>query len=206
MNKTLLILLSLWIPAIASSQEIEHWQNPRINQVNRLPMGAHFTPYSSTEKALAESRKNDRILSLDGIWQFKFAKNYASAPQDFYKPGYSLKGWSKIEVPGSWELQGFDAPIYTDVKYPFPVNPPNVPADYNPVGSYIHEFSVPADFKGMDLILDFEGVESAFHCWLNGEYVGYSEDSRLPAHFDVTSLIKQGKNKLAVQVFRFSDG
>lgn len=206
MNKTLLILLSLWMPVIASSQESEHWQNPRINQVNRLPLGAHFTPYSSTEKALVESRKNDRILSLDGIWQFKFAKNYASAAKDFYKPGYSLKGWSTIEVPGSWELQGFDAPIYTDVKYPFPVDPPNVPADYNPVGSYIHEFSLPADFKGMDLILDFEGVESAFHCWLNGEYVGYSEDSRLPAHFDVTSRIKQGKNKLAVQVFRFSDG
>lgn len=103
-------------------------------------------------------------------------------------------------------MQGFDAPIYTDVSYPFPVNPPFVPTDYNPVGSYLHEFEVPADWNGMDIYLDFEGVESAFYLWVNGQEVGYSEDSRLPAHFNVTKFVEAGINKLAVKVFRYSDG
>lgn len=182
------------------------WEDPNVNQINRLPMVAHFTPYSNSQKAISDHSQNDRMKSLDGVWKFRFSKNYQEAPQDFYKPGYSSKGWKNINVPGSWELQGFDAPIYTDVKYPFPANPPFVPKDYNPVGSYMHEFTIPSDWNGMDIILDFEGVESAFNCWINGEFVGYSEDSRLPASFDVTRLLKKGKNKLAVQVFRYSDG
>ncbi|MGL5787886.1 MAG: glycoside hydrolase family 2 TIM barrel-domain containing protein [Bacteroidales bacterium] len=182
------------------------WEDPAVNQINRLPMVAHFTPYSNSQKALNESAQNDRIKNLSGVWKFKYAPNYNEASKDFYKTNYSLKGWKNINVPGSWELQGFDSPIYTDVKYPFPANPPFVPKEYNPVGSYIHEFTIPADWNGMDIILDFEGVESAFNCWLNGEFVGYSEDSRLPAMFDITNLVKKGKNKLAVQVFRFSDG
>ena len=120
--------------------------------------------------------------------------------------GYNTKRWKDIQVPGSWELQGFDSPIYTDVAYPFPANPPHVPTDYNPVGAYVREFTVPAHWKGMDIFLDFEGVESAFYCWVNGELAGYSEDSRLPAHFNITPFLKAGKNKLAVKVFRYSDG
>lgn len=121
-------------------------------------------------------------------------------PDRFYKMGYNTKRWKDIQVPGSWELQGFDSPIYTDVAYPFPANPPHVPTDYNPVGAYIREFTVPAHWKGMDIFLDFEGVESAFYCWVNGELAGYSEDSRLPAHFNITPFLKAGKNKLAVKV------
>ena len=120
--------------------------------------------------------------------------------------GYNTKRWKDIQVPGSWELQGFDSPIYTDVAYPFPANPPHVPTDYNPVGAYVREFTVPAHWKGMDIFLDFEGVESAFYCWVNGKLAGYSEDSRLPAHFNITPFLKAGKNKLAVKVFRYSDG
>ncbi|MGL5919135.1 MAG: sugar-binding domain-containing protein, partial [Bacteroidales bacterium] len=136
------------------------WEDPKVNQINRLPMVAHFTPYSNSQKAISDASQNDRMKSLDGVWKFRFSKNYQEAPQDFYKPGYSSKGWKNINVPGSWELQGFDAPIYTDVKYPFPANPPFVPKDYNPVGSYMHEFTIPSDWNGMDIILDFEGVES----------------------------------------------
>ena len=109
-------------------------------------------------------------------------------------------------MPGSWELQGFDSPIYTDVKYPFPATPNAVQTDYNPVGSYVREFTVPSDFNGKEIYLKFSGVESAFYCWLNGELVGYSEDSRLPATFNVTNHLKKGKNRLAVEVYRYSDG
>lgn len=197
--------------------ENEPWQNPQVNEINREPMHAYFTPYTNEVNALkqhalpAEVRFNvnpasERRVSLDGTWKFLFSKNNELCPKDFYKPGYSTRKWSKIEVPGSWELQGFDAPIYTDTRYPFPANPPQVPADYNPVGAYIREFTVPAGWEGMDIFLDFEGVESAYYVWVNGELAGYAEDSRLPSHFNVTKLLKKGQNKLAVKVFRYSDG
>lgn len=181
-------------------------ENPAVNQINRERMHAHFIPYTKEADAVAKERKAASRVSLNGIWQFKYSVNPASRPQDFYKKGFKTKGWNRIEVPGSWELQGFDAPIYTDTKYPFPANPPHIPADYNPVGSYIREFTLPENWTGKDIILHFGGVESAFYCWLNGEFVGYSEDSRLPAEFDITRLVKKGKNKLAVEVYRYSDG
>ena len=193
------------------------WQNPQINEINREPAHAHFIPFTNETNALKQQalptdqrfRVNpatERRVSLDGTWKFLFSKNNDACPADFYKTGYNTKKWKNIQVPGSWELQGFDAPIYTDVAYPFPANPPYVPADYNPVGAYVREFNVPAGWEGMDIFLDFEGVESAFYCWVNGELAGYSEDSRLPAHFNVTKLLKKGNNKLAVKVFRYSDG
>lgn len=215
--KIFLSAISLCLGAAAMAVPGEPWQNPQINQINREPMRAHFTPFVSEDAAqkqrsLPMDRRFDlnpsaeRRISLDGVWQFFYARNPQSAPRDFYSEGYKLKNFKPIRVPGSWELQGFDAPIYTDVSYPFPANPPFVPADYNPVGSYVRDFEVPASWAGMDLFLDFEGVESAFYCWVNGQLVGYSEDSRLPAHFNVGKYLKKGKNKLAVQVFRFSDG
>lgn len=215
----LLFFIVLLLPYnLLFAQSQDPWQNPEINEINREPMRAHFIPLVSEEAAIKQLDKSilsrltldtsiERRLSLNGTWQFKFAKNPASAPKDFWKLDYNSSDWSPIKVPGSWEVQGFDAPIYTDVSYPFPPNPPFVPTDYNPVGSYIHEFDVPSDWKGMDLYLDFEGVESAFYLWVNGNEVGYSEDSRLPAHFNVTKHLKLGeKNKLAVKVFRYSDG
>lgn len=211
---TLLLSSLLCTTALADH---EPWQNPQVNEMNREPMHAHFTPFTNEVNALkqrslpADVRFNlnpaaERRISLDGIWKFLYSKNNELCPEGFYKPGYNTRKWSKIEVPGSWELQGFDAPIYTDTRYPFPANPPYVPADYNPVGAYIREFTVPANWKGMDIFLDFEGVESAYYVWVNGELAGYAEDSRLPSHFNVTRLLKKGKNKLAVKVFRYSDG
>lgn len=211
---TLLFSSLLCTSALA---ENEPWQNPQVNEMNREPMHAYFTPFTSEANALkqrelpADVRFNvnpatERRVSLDGTWKFLFSKNNELSPKDFYKPGYNTRKWSKIEVPGSWELQGFDAPIYTDTRYPFPANPPLVPTDYNPVGAYIREFNVPAGWEGMDIFLDFEGVESAYYVWVNGELAGYAEDSRLPSHFNVTKLLKKGNNKLAVKVFRYSDG
>lgn len=211
---TLLLSSLLCTGALADN---EPWQNPQVNEINREPMHAHFIPFTNEANALkqralpADVRFNlnpatERSISLDGTWKFLFSKNNDLCPKDFHKPGYNTRKWSKIQVPGSWELQGFDAPIYTDTRYPFPPNPPHVPADYNPVGAYIREFTVPADWKGMDIFLDFEGVESAYYVWVNGELAGYAEDSRLPSHFNITRLLKKGSNKLAVKVFRYSDG
>lgn len=195
------------------------WQNPEVNQINREPMRAHFTPYLNESLALEQLNKDaqdrfklnessERRISLNGTWKFKYAKNPSLADNDFWKTDYNYSTWSDIKVPGSWELQGFDAPIYTDVSYPFPPNPPFVPSDYNPVGSYIHYFDIPTSWANNDIFIDFEGVESAFYLWINGQEVGYSEDSRLPAHFNITPyLTKDGTtNKLAVKVFRYSDG
>ena len=206
-----------FICATAWADNSQPWQDARINEINREPMTAHFLPFISEQAALAQQALPDekrfevnpateRRISLNGTWKFLYSKNNDTCPEDFQKPGYNTKKWKDIQVPGSWELQGFDAPIYTDTRYPFPPNPPYVPTDYNPVGAYIHEFTVPEGWEGMDIFLDFEGVESAFYCWVNGKLAGYSEDSRLPAHFNVTQLLKKGKNKLAVKVFRYSDG
>lgn len=184
----------------------KEWQNPQVNQINRLPANAYFVPYADRHAAVDRAKNNDRIVSLDGIWKFHYSKNPDSRPIDFYKADYNISHWKDIKVPGSWELQGFDAPIYTDVAYPFPANPPYVPTDYNPVGSYKHSFEIPDSWNGMDVILRFGGVESAFYCWVNGNFIGYSEDSRLPAEFDITKYLKKGKNDLAVEVYRYSDG
>lgn len=217
MKKLSIILFLLTSFVLAASADKVPWQDAEVTSINRMPMGAYFVPYKSEKAALervsmddvarfrVDERKEHRRL-IDGVWKFRFAKNNKLAPADFYKADYNVADWDDIVVPGSWELQGFDAPIYTDVKYPFPANPPYVPEDYNPVGSYVTEFEVPASWKGDDVILDFEGVESAYYVWVNGKLAGYAEDSRLPSRFDVTNLVHGGKNRLAVKVFRYSDG
>lgn len=202
MRKISLIILAVVYCFCATAQ---NWQDPTINKVNTMPFHSYFMPYDVAENAVMQN-ESVRSKSLNGIWKFNYSKNPELRPMEFYKMGYNTKKWSNIEVPGSWELQGFDAPIYTDVEYPFPVNPPFVPTDYNPVGSYVTKFTVPSSWKGNDVILRFGGVESAFYCWVNGEEVGYSEDSRLPAEFDITKYLKPGKNTLAVEVYRYSDG
>lgn len=197
--------LFCFTPLLAEQQV--PWQDPQVCAINREPACAHFVPFSSEEKALSSDlQSNERRMSLDGTWKFLYSRNVEACPERFFNVNYDVRKWKNIQVPGSWELQGFDAPIYTDVKYPFPANPPFVPSDYNPVGIYAREFTVPASFRGMDVFLDFEGVESAFYCWVNGQLAGYGEDSRLPSHFNVTSLLRSGRNKIVVQVFRYSDG
>ncbi len=210
----LLCLLCAFSNAIADNLP---WQDARIPGINREPMYAHFIPFINEQAALRQlslpdtkrfelNTATERRICLDGTWKFKYSKNDSQSPKDFFKRNYNVNSWQNIKVPGSWELQGFDAPIYTDVTYPFPANPPYVPNDYNPVGTYVREFSVPETWKEMDIFIDFEGVESAYYLWINGEQVGYSEDSRLPAHFNIGRYLKKGTNRIAVKVFRYSDG
>lgn len=196
----------LLISSVMLSAQAREWEDPSVNQLNRESMHAHFVPYASEKGALDKDISQIRRYSLNGTWKFHFSKNPASRPASFYEDGYDITAWSDIQVPGSWKLQGFDAPIYTDTRYPFPPDPPYVPKDYNPVGSYKTTFTVPQTFDGHDVFLHFGGVESAFYCWVNGQFVGYSEDSRLSAEFLISKYLKPGENTLAVEVYRYSDG
>ena len=204
-----IFILSIYCLSMFAASAItkeEPWQDPQVNSINREPIRAHFVPHTTEAGAIQKTVQTECRISLNGTWKFLFSKTPELCPADFHEMNYKMRKWSDIEVPGSWELQGFDSPIYTDVKYPFPANPPFVPTEYNPVGAYIHEFDLPKSMDGMDVFIDFESVESAFYCWINGKFVGYSEDSRLPATFNIGKHLKKGKNKLAVKVYRFSDG
>jgi beta-galactosidase len=211
------VIISFSFCCSMSGAEAEPWQNAHVSGINRQPMYAQLLPYLNEEAALRQCSKTDaerynicpeaeRRISLDGRWRFKYSKNDAACPANFYSNDYDVSSWDFIRVPGSWELQGFDCPIYTDVSYPFPVNPPFVPTDYNPVGAYSTEFTVPEGWDDMDVFLDFEGVESAFFVYVNGVEVGYSEDSRLPATFKINKYLHKGSNRLSLKVMRYSDG
>lgn len=191
------------VPEIYSK---EPWEDQMVNGINRDASRA--TAYSFASLADAKTGnldKSKRMISLNGDWDFSFAIKPADAPKDFYKSRVS--GWKKIEVPSNWEMKGFDKPIYKSAVYPFrPVNPPNPPMDYNGVGSYQRTFSIPENWKDMNITLHFGGVSSAYKVWVNGKFLGYAEDSFLSSEFNVTPYLKAGENILSVQVIRWSDG
>ncbi|MCX6170653.1 MAG: DUF4981 domain-containing protein [Ignavibacteriales bacterium] len=189
------------------SNTVENWENPQVNGINREPMHSTLMPYESFEKAAAVKRFESKyFFSLNGSWKFNFVNKPDDRPKDFYKLNYDVSSWKEISVPSNWQFQGYDIPIYRNSDYPFEMNPPFIQKNFNPVGSYRREFEVPADWKGRQIFLNFDGVESAMNIWMNGEFVGYSEDSRLPAEFNITKYLKDGKNTLAVEVFRWCDG
>lgn len=150
-------------------------------------------------------------MTLNGTWKFNWVKDADSRPTDFWKTGFNDKGWDDLQVPAVWELNGYGDPIYVNVGYAwrnqFQNNPPEVPTENNHVGSYRREIVVPASWKGKDIIAHFGSVTSNMYLWVNGRYVGYSEDSKLEAEFDLTPYLKPGqKNLIAFQVFRWCDG
>ncbi|GAP07665.1 MAG TPA: glycoside hydrolase family 2 [Anaerolinea thermolimosa] len=183
------------------------WEDPQVVGINKraghVPLGA----YPNREMALRGERKASPFVKcLNGTWRFSLVERPEAVPEGFFLADFDDSGWEGIRVPGNWQLQGFaDHPIYTNVKYPFTPNPPFVP-EKNPTGCYRTRFEVPENWDGRRVFLLFEAVDSAFYVWVNGEMVGYSQDSRLPAEFDVTEFVKQGENQLAVQVMRYSDG
>lgn len=193
------------IPEPPSVYQKEPWEDPLVTSINREPARTTAYSYANEQDALAYDRTNSRMISLNGEWDFKFAMKPVDAPKDFYKS--KVSGWEKIEVPSNWELKGYDKPIYKSAVYPFrPVNPPYIPKDYNPVGSYQRSFTVPDKWKAMNVTLHFGAVSSAFKVWMNGQFLGYGEDSFLPSEFNVTPYLEDGENILSVQVIRWSDG
>lgn len=170
----------------------------------REPPRAWYLPYSDAASARA-GLESERQQSLNGTWRFHYAPSLDEAPEDFYLPAFDVAAWDRIEVPGHWQLQGYGRPHYTNVPYPFPVDPPHVP-DENAVGSYRTEFELDPESLQDVLYLRFEGVDSAFECWLNGIPLGASKGSRLAAEFRLNDAACAGTNTLAVRVYQWSDG
>ncbi len=193
------------IPNVPTVYNTEPWEDPLVSGINRDPSRATAYSYNTVKDALKGDRNISRMISLNGEWDFFFAMKPADAPIDFYKA--RVTGWKKIEVPSNWEMKGYDKPIYKSAVYPFrPVNPPHVPRDYNGVGCYQRTFTIPSNWKGMNITLHFGGVSSAYKVWLNGKFLGYAEDSFLPSEFNITPYLQEGENILSVWVIRWSDG
>jgi len=186
---------------------LRDWENPLITGRNKRPGHAPLGGYPNAELALACDRKQSpNVKLLNGTWKFHLASCPEETPVGFQSEDFDASDWADIAVPGNWQLQGFDdIPIYTNVAYPFPPNPPFVPEE-NPTGCYRHTFTLDPTWLGRNIFLVFESVDSAFYVWVNGQEVGYSQDSRLPAEFDVTAYVRAGQNTIAVQVMRYSDG
>ena len=183
------------------------WENPLVVGRSKRPGHTPLGAYPDADLA----RTCDRTASpythlLNGDWKFLWVPSVSAVPADFYQPDTDDSAWDEITVPGNWQLQGFpDNPIYINVHYPFEPNPPHVP-EQNPTGLYRTNFEVPASWRGRDVFLLFESVDSNCRVWVNGQEVGYSQDSRLPAEFDITPYAQAGQNTLAVQVMRYCDG
>ncbi|WP_300728547.1 glycoside hydrolase family 2 TIM barrel-domain containing protein [uncultured Rikenella sp.] len=194
------------------AQSFTEWQDPAVNAVNRAPMRASYFAYETPEKAMTgEPETSDRYLSLNGKWKFFFVENADQRPADFYKTDYDSKGWETISVPGIWQVNSYGDPVYINPGYPWShierPTPPHIPSQDNYVGSYIREVRVPADWKGDAIYIHFGSVTSNLYLWVNGKFVGYSEDSKLGAEFDLTKYLVPGReNKIAFQVFRWCDG
>jgi len=206
--KRVLTIVVLLLSLTAQAQTHD-WENPAVLGINKLP-------YHATLQLPSKWTECNEIVSLDGQWKFHWSRNPEERPVDFYREDYDVSGWDKITVPGNWQMQGFGTPIYTNISYPFQRNRPSVtsepPQDWtayenrNPVGSYVTFIDVTKEMLSQNLILHFGGVHSAFYVWVNGQKVGYSQNSMSPAEFDVTKYMREGSNKLAVEVYRWSDG
>ena len=192
-------------------------ENPECLGINKQPYHATLMTYPTLKQALAGKRlESSSCRVLNGIWKFSWVKHPDERPLDFYKPAFDVSGWKDIPVPSCWQVLGYGTPYYKNMGYIIKKDFPRVmtdpPQDYtafaerNPVGSYRRDFELPKDWSGRRVFLSFSGVDSAFYVWINGEKVGYSVNSRNTAEFDVTSLVKAGKNMVAVEVYRFSSG
>ena len=205
------------------------WENQRVTQLNREQIHTPWGAYENVEQARNCDRNSSaNVLSLDGTWKFFLADCPENVPDSFWDNGVDTSAWGDIQVPGNWENQGFGKPVYTNFVYPFALgkddayltqpsqtgrktdtkylmNPPYVPEE-NPTGCYWRNFELPADWKGKRIFLNFGGVESSFYLWVNGQAVGYSQDSKLPAEFELTDVLEDETNSIALQVMRWNDG
>ena len=200
-------LLPTW-PVAGSDEVRPDWENLEVVGRNKQASHATLMPFSDRETALRADRSvSPWFKSLNGNWKFHWSPNPAERPLDFHDPSVDVAAWDEIPVPSNWQLHGYGYPIYTNIRYAWgDADPPNVPRDFNPVGSYRREFSIPEDWDGRQVFLHFAGVDSAFYVWVNGHEVGYSQGSRTPAEFDITSFLESGTNIVAAEVYRYSDG
>ncbi len=193
------------------------WENQDVIGRNKEPARATAVPYASTTNAVKGARAvSAYVQSLNGDWKFNWVKRPEERPVDFHQPDFDSSAWKTIPVPSNWQMEGYGVPIYVNTSYPFKKSPPQImlepPGHFtsyelrNPVGSYLTSFSMPDDWKDRETVIHFGGVESAFYLWINGEMVGYSQGSYTPAEFNITKYLRPGENRLAVEVYRWSDG
>jgi len=203
--------------ATIAAAKTNDWENQAVFRINKEPAHCTFIPFDSVQKAMRGDKTTSIYYkSLNGKWRFKWSPDPQSRPVDFYQDAFDVSGWDKIDVPSSWQLKGYGTPLYSNITYPFKKDPPGVmgtpPKSYtnyetrNPVGSYKTTFTIPTGWKNKEIFINFDGVDSAFYLWINGKKVGYSQDSRTPAEFNITNYLRDGQNKLAAQVYRYSDG
>ena len=209
MRKTILILLGLSLVLSGRGQEVNDWENPQVLGINK-------EPYHATLTLPSKKYESGECESLDGIWKFHWSPRPEQRVMDFFEQGFDVSGWDDIVVPGEWQMQGWGIPIYSNWTMPFKKDQPRVmsdpPENYfsyvnrNPVGQYITTFKVAGPKAGKTYYLHFAGVESAMYLWVNGHKVGYSQNSMSPAEFNITPYVQEGDNKLAVEVYSYSDG
>lgn len=198
------------------------WENQNIIGINKEPGFATFIPFASVEEMKTdpyyahpwERTRSSRYILLNGNWKFNWVKSPEERPKDFYKPSYNVEEWGEIPVPSNWEMHGYGTPIYTNITYPFRNNPPFIQGqpgytvcdEPDAVGSYRRDFTIPSDWKDKEVFITFEGCYSAMYLWINGHKVGYSQGSANDARFDITKFVHPGRNTIAVEVYRWSDG
>ena len=208
MKKTVFSILTLFslCTTLAQNQQNE-WENPTILDHNKEEGRSAFVLYENADNAQTRVPENSKLYkSLNGVWKFDIVKNPDERPQDFYKTDLNTADWKDIKVPSNWETEGFDIPIYTNVTYPFPKNPPFINGDYNPVGSYRTTFTIPENWEDKEVILSFGSISGYARIYVNGKEAGMTKASKTPAEFDITDLLQKGENLLAVQVTRWHDG
>ncbi len=215
MKKHLFALLAAAaiIPQIVRGQipTMTEWHDMQVNELQRLPLHTSFFAYENETLALqSDMTASRRYLSLDGQWKFLWSEHADQRPQDFYRTDFDDSEWARMTVPGLWELNGYGDPVYVNIGFAwrghFENNPPEVPMKDNHVGSYRRSIDIPSDWDGQQVIAHFGAVTSCIYLWVNGKFAGYAEDSKVAAEFDITPYLRKGRNLLAFQVFRWSDG
>ena len=209
-----LLAAAVVVSGIAHAAQPHDWENLSVNSRNREPARVYTMPLASEQAAFTDALEPDTPYrkSLNGIWKISWAGNPDLRIKDFFRADFSDADWCTIDVPSCVEMRGFGSPGYVNVRYPHKLEWPVIKdrqsgkADYNPVSSYRRTFTVPADWKGREVFLRFDGVYSAYYVWVNGKQVGYAEDSKLPSEFNITRFLKEGENLLAVEVYRWCDG
>jgi beta-galactosidase len=190
-----------------TEKEPRDWEDPEMFNQNREAPHATMISFPDEISALEADKQNSpNYLSLYGTWKFHYVDSPDKRPFWFFKDDYDVRDWDDIEVPSNWQMKGYDVPIYVNIGYGFKINPPYIPHEWNPVGSYKRSFRVPSEWKDKEVFLHFGAVSSAFYVWVNEELAGYSQDSKVPAEFNITEFLKKGENTLAVEVYRWSDG
>jgi beta-galactosidase len=190
-----------------TEKEPRDWENPGMFNMNREEPRATFISYPDPSDALQMVKENSpNYLSLDGIWKFNWVNSPDERPYWFFMEDYDTRDWDEIEVPSNWEMKGYDVALYVNAGYPFRKNPPRIDHSWNPVGSYKRSFRVPPSWRNREVFVTLGAVSSAFYLYINGELVGYSQDSKTPAEFNITDYLKGGRNSIAVEGYRWCDG